>query len=141
MFSCFDEPLRAFDSQLRNARVTFDVGVVGAGHQLRGWMRTPKIGHLFRTLIDKKNNQNDLRMIFGYCFGDVMQQRCLASARRCDNQTALPHSERRHQIHDPRRVALRHRLELDPFVRVDGSQLLKWRETLIFRGLFTVDFQ
>src|SRR5438477_57809 len=30
---------------------------------------------------------------------------------------------------------------LDPLVRIDRGQLLKWRETLIFRRLFTIDLQ
>src|SRR6266567_7735559 len=78
-------------------------------------------------------------MIFGDCLGDVMEQRRLASARRRDNQTALAHSQRRRQIHDPRRVTIRHGLELDPLVWVDRRQFLKWAETLIFRWLFAVN--
>src|SRR5262249_10754320 len=80
-------------------------------------------------------------MIFCHCVGNVMQQRCLPSARRRDNQTALPHSERRHQIHDPRRVTVWHRLELDSLVRIDRRQFLEWRQTLIFRGFFAIDLQ
>src|SRR5438552_8573887 len=78
-------------------------------------------------------------MIFGDCLGDVMEQRCLAGARRRDNQTTLTHPERRHQIHDPRRVTIRHGLELDPLVRVDRRQFLKWAETLVFRRLVAVN--
>jgi hypothetical protein len=121
--------------------VTFDVGVIRAGHQFGRWMRTTKVGHLFRALIDKQNDQNDLGMIFGHRLGDMMQQGGLAGARRGDNQTALPHSERRHQIHDPSRVTVRHRFELDSFVRIDRGQLFKRCQTLIFGRLFTVDLE
>src|SRR5438552_6017314 len=71
--------------------------------------------------------------------GNVMQQRRLACARWRDNQTALAHAQRRHQVHDPRRVTVWHGLELDFFVRIDSGQLLKWAETLIFRRLFAID--
>src|SRR4030095_7917713 len=70
-----------------------------------------------------------------------MKQGCLASARRRDNQTALPHSERRHQIHDPRRVTIRHCLKLDSFVRIDRRQFLEWRQALILRRLLAIDLQ
>src|SRR5205823_4237187 len=60
-------------------------------------------------------------------------------ARRRDNQTALAHSQRRHQVHDPRRVTVRHGFELDFFVRINRGQFLKWAETLILRRLFAVD--
>ena len=78
-------------------------------------------------------------MIFcdGIC--DMVQQRCFASARWCNNQTALAHAQRRHQVHDPRRVTIRHGLELDFFVRIDGGQFFKWADTLIFRRLFAID--
>src|SRR5438552_12003045 len=36
---------------------------------------------------------------------------------------------------------IRHCLELDSFVRIDCGQILKWRETLIFRWLFTINLQ
>src|SRR4030095_526255 len=104
-------------------------------------MRTTKIGHLFRTLIDKKNDQNHLRMIFCHGVGDVMQQRCLARARWGDNQTALSHSERRHQIHDPRRVTVRNRLELDSLVWIDRGQFLEWRQPLIYGRFLAIDLQ
>ena len=58
-------------------------------------------------------------MILGHCIGDVMQQRRLACSWRRDNQTTLAHAQRRHQIHDTRRVAVGHRLKLDLFVRID----------------------
>ena len=107
MFSSFDQSFGSLDRQLRNPRVTFYVRVVGAGHQLRCRMRPTKISHFFGTFIDQKNNELHLRMILGDRFRDVMQQRCLACARRRDNQTALAHSQRRHQIHDPRGVTIR----------------------------------
>ena len=84
-------------------------------------MRPAKIGHFFRALINQENDQDHLRVILGDRIGDVMQQSCLACARRRDNQTALAHSQWRHQIHDARGVTVRHRLELDPLVRVDGG--------------------
>jgi hypothetical protein len=119
MFSGFDQSFGALDRQLRNPRVTLYVGVVGAGHQLRCRMRTTKISHFFGTFIDQKNNELHFGVILSDRFGDVMQQRRFACARRRDNQTALTHSQRRHQIHDPRGITIRGRLELDPFVRVD----------------------
>ena len=133
VLACFDQSFRALDRQLRNARVTLDIAVVRAGHQLRRRMRSAKIGHFLRAFIDQKNDQDHLRMILCDRIGDVMQQRRFACARWRDNQTALAHAQRRHQVHDPRRVTIRHGLELDLFVRIDGGQFFKWTETLIFR--------
>ena len=139
MLARFDQPFGPLDGQLRNARVTLDIAIIGARHQLRCWMRSAKIGHFLRAFIDQKNDQDHLRVIFCDRIGDMMQQRCLACARWRDNQTALAHPQRRHQVHDPRRITIRHRLELDFFVRIDGGQFLKWAETLIFRRLFAIN--
>ena len=96
MLACFDESFRALDGELRDARVTFDVRIVRARHQFRRRMRTTEIRDFFRTLIDKEDDQLDLRMILGDGVGDMMKQRRLASARWGDNQTALTHPQRRH---------------------------------------------
>ena len=82
-------------------------------------MRTPEIGDLFRAFIDKQNDHVHILVIFRDCLGDVMQQRRLAGARRGDNQTALAHTERRHQIHDAGRVTLRRRLQFDALVWIN----------------------
>ncbi len=113
--------------------------VIRAGHDFRCRMRPAKIGHFLRAFIDQKNDQLHLGMILDDRIGDVMQQRRFAGARWSDNQSALAHAERRHQIHDSRRVTIRHGLELDPLVRIDRGQLFEWAETLIFRRLFAVD--
>ena len=115
----FDETLGALDRELSDARVTLDIAVVRARHDFRQRTRAPKIRHFFRTFVDEENDQLHLRMILDDRVGDVMQQRRLAGAGRRDNQTALSHSERRHQIHDARRVTIRHGLELDAPVRID----------------------
>ena len=82
-------------------------------------MRTAKISHLFRALIDQKNDEFHFRMILGDRICDMMQKCRFTCARRRDDQPALTHAERRHQVHDPCRVTVRHRLELDFFVRID----------------------
>jgi len=83
------------------------------------------------TLVDEQDDQVHLRMVLHDGIRDVVEQRCLAGARRRDNQTALAHAERRHQIHDPRRVAIRHRLELDLPVRIDRRQFFERTQPLI----------
>ena len=119
MLACFDKAFGAFDCELCDTGVTFDVAVVGASHQFGCRMRTTEIGDLFRAFVDKENDHLHLRMILCDRLGDVMQQRCLASARRGDNQTALAHTERRHQIHDAGRVTLRGRLQFDALVWIN----------------------
>ena len=101
----------------------------------------PEIGDFFRPFIDQENDQLHLRMIFHDRVGDVMQQGRLAGARRRDDQTALAHAERRHQIHDPRGVTIGHGFELDPLVRVDRRQLFERPQALIFRRLVVVDLE
>jgi hypothetical protein len=119
VLACFHESFRALNGELRDTRVTFDVGIIGARHQLGRRMRTTEISDFFRAFIDKEDDQLDLRMILGDGVGDMMKQRRLAGARRGDNQTALTHAQRRHQIHDPRRVTVGHCFQLDPLVRIN----------------------
>ncbi len=121
MLSCFDQPFRPLDGQLRDAGVTLDVAIVGAGHQLSLRMRPPEIGDLLRALIDQQNDHVHFFVIFRDCVGDMVEKRCLSGARRRDNQAALAHAERSHQIHDPRRITVRDGLKLDPLVRVNGG--------------------
>src|SRR5262249_34437674 len=80
-------------------------------------------------------------MILGDRLGDMMQQCRLARPRWRDNQTALAHSQRSHQIHDPRGVTIRDRLELDSLVRIDRGQFFKRAKPLIFRRLLAIDRQ
>src|SRR5882724_2100494 len=135
----FDETLGALDRELRDPRVTFDIAVVRAGHDLGLRTGTAEIGDFLRTLVDEEDDQVHLRMVLHDGIRDVVEQRRLAGARRRNNQTALAHAERRHQIHDPRRVAIRHRLELDLPVRIDRRQLFEWPQPLILRRLVAVD--
>src|SRR5437588_350333 len=79
------------------------------------------------------------RVIFRHRIRDVMQQSGFTSARWRDDQAALAHPERRHQIHNPRGVAVRNGLELDPLVWVDRGQFFKRAETLIFGRILPVD--
>src|SRR5436309_6148531 len=69
-----------------------------------------------------------------------MEQRGLSGARRGNDYTTLALAQRRHQIHDPRGVTVGDRLELDPLVRVDRSQLFERPQSLIFRRFVAVDF-
>ena len=124
-FACFDEPFCALDGELRNARVALDIAVVRARHHFRLRTRAPEVGDFFRPFIDQQNDQFHLLVILRDRFGDVMQQSRFAGARRRDDQTALTHPERRHQIHDARRVTVGHGFEFDPLVRVDCGQLFE----------------
>ena len=85
------------------------ISAVGAG--------AANIGHFLRPLVDQKDDQFHLRMIFHDGVGDVLKECRLAGARRSDDQTALALAERRHQIHDPRGVTIGRRFQLDPLVR------------------------
>jgi len=122
--------------------VTFDVGVIRTGYQFCRWMRTTKIGHLFRALIDKQNDQNDLRMIFSHCIGkcDAAALSCRCAAGRQSNRACpIPSGVIKSMIRVV--VTVRHRFELDSFVRIDRGQLFKRSQTLIFGGLFTIDLE
>ena len=141
MLARFDQTFGALDRELRDARVALDIAVVRARHDFGLGTGAPEIGHFFRPFIDQKNDQIHLRMILRHRVGDVMQQRRLARARRRDDQTALAHAERRHQIHDARGVTIRHRLELDPLVRIDRRQFFERPQALIFGRLFVIDLE
>ena len=102
-------------------------------------MRSFEISDFFRALIDQKNNQLHLRVIFCDRVGDVMEQCRFAGARRRDDQTALAHAERRHQVHDAGGVTIGHGLKFDPLVGIDRRKFLERSQTLIFRGILAVD--
>ena len=137
----FDQALGALDGELRDARVALDVAVVRAGHDFGLRAGAPEVGDFLRPFIDQQDDQFHLRMILHDRVGDVMQQRRLAGARRRDDQAALTHAERRHQIHDARGVTIGHRFEFDPLIRVDRRQLFERTKSLIFRRLFVVDLE
>jgi len=94
MLSCFDQPFRPLDGELRDAGVTLDIAVIGTGHQFCLRMRTPEISDLFRTFIDQQDDHMHLFVIFRNGLGDVMQQCRFPRARRGDDQPALAHAER-----------------------------------------------
>jgi hypothetical protein len=73
-------------------------------------------------------------MIFDDRIGDMMQQGGFAGAWRRNDQAALSHAQRRHQIHDSRRIAIRDSLELDPSIWIDRRQLFKWSQPWYFVG-------
>jgi len=50
------------------------------------------------------NDQLHFRVIFHHRICDVMQQRRFPGSRWSDDEAALSHPQRRHQIHDPRGV-------------------------------------
>src|SRR5436190_1277579 len=68
-----------------------------------------------------------------------MKQGCLAGARWGDDQAALAHPERRHQIHDPCGVAVRNGLELDPLIGVNRGQFFERAQSLIFGRILAVN--
>src|SRR6266513_1848861 len=78
-------------------------------------------------------------MILGDRICDVMQKCRFTCAWRRDDQPALTHSERRHQVHAPCCVTVRHRLELDFFVWIDRGEFFKRAQPLIFWRLFSID--
>ena len=102
-------------------------------------MRASEIGNFFRAFIDKQNDDVHLLVILRDGFSDMMEQRRFTRARRRDDQAALAHAKRRHQIHDPGRISFRQGLELDPFIGVDGRKFLERPQALIFGGLSSID--
>src|SRR5207237_9665875 len=56
-----------------------------------------------------------------------------------NNQTALAHPERGHQVHDSRRVTIGDGLEFDPLVRINSRELLERSQALILRRIFAID--
>ena len=58
------------------------------------------VGNLFRPLINQQNDQIHFRMILRDSIRDLLHQYRLTSARRRNNQRALPLSDRTEQIHN-----------------------------------------
>ena len=135
----FDQTFGALDRQLGDTSVALNVAVVGAGDDLGFRMRALEVGHFLRPFVHQQDDQLHLRMILHHCIGNVMQKSRFSGAGRRDDEPALSHSERGHQIHDPGRIAIRDRFEFDPLVRIDRGQFFERPEALIFGRLFAID--
>src|SRR5688572_17438790 len=64
-------------------------------------------------------------MIRGYRIGNRLQQHCLSRPRRRDNQSTLALSNRSDQIQYATRNVVRRRLQTQPLLRIQGSQIVE----------------
>ena len=78
-----------------------------------------------RPLIDEKDQDMNLRVIFlnGMCH--ALQKRCLTCFWRRDDHTSLSLADRRHQIKDPHGHVLFGCFQAEPLIRKDRCQILK----------------
>ena len=83
------------------------------------------VRHFLRTLINEKDDQDDLGRVRGDRVGDLLQKNCLSALRRRDDQPALSLAERAKQIHDTGGEFGRFVLEGEPLIRKERSQVVK----------------
>ena len=68
-----------------------------------------------------------------------MQQRCLAGARGRDNQAAGAFAYRRHNVHDPGGVPIRHCFQKVTFGRVNAGQVVKFLQRGVLFQRLTIN--
>ena len=54
-----------------------------------------------RPLVDQEDNQDDIRMIFGYRIGDFLQKYRFPREGRRDDHATLTLTDRCEHVHDP----------------------------------------
>ena len=96
----FDEPLGFFEHHLRDLRVPLGRFVEGRTDNL-SLDRALEVGHFLGTLIDQQHDEDRLGVVREDEIGDLLQQDCLARARRRHNQPTLAFANRCKQIHRP----------------------------------------
>ena len=79
----------------------------------------------FRTLVDQQNDQHHVGVVLADGVGDLLKQNRLAGSRRGDDQHALAHADRRHQIHDPHVQFLGIHLKDQPAVRMQRREVFE----------------
>ena len=94
--------LRLVQHDLRNLHVALRWLIERRGNHLR-IHATSHISHLLRTLIDQQDNHINLRMIISDRIGNILQQHRLTRLGLRYDQTTLPLTNRREQIHYPHR--------------------------------------
>src|ERR1700736_6095513 len=70
---------------------------------------------------------------------DMLQKRGLSGSRRSHDQSPLSFPDRRHQIHDARRIPVRNGLQANSFQWIDRSKFLEDRQGPILFGIFGVN--
>ena len=96
-----------------------------AGHDLGLRHAAADFRHFLGPLVHQQDDELHLRVVRHDGLADVLEKRRLARAGGGDDQAALALADRRHQVHDARRVAVRHGFELDALFRVDARQLVE----------------
>ena len=114
----FDQPLGLVQDHFGHLNVSVGGFVEGGGDHLTvdGALH---IGHLFGALIDKQDQQRELRSgcdVIGVC--EALQQHGLTSTGRRHDQAALAFAERSEQVHHTRRQVAFESLgfELEPLI-------------------------
>ena len=128
----------AFDGQLREPDVAFDVAIEAAGQDL-ALDGPPHVGHFFRPLVDQQHDQLHVRIVRGNAVADVLQHDRLAAAGRSDDQGPLASAQRREQIHDPGGHRLRPGLQAKPGLGIDGRELVEGLDFAVLLGRHAVD--
>jgi hypothetical protein len=94
---------------------------------------------LLRPLVDQQHDEVDLGMVLRDGVGHLLEEDRLTGLRRRDDESALPLTDRGHQVHDPHRQVLVLRFEVDPLVRVAGAQVVEGDAVLGLVGIVAVD--
>src|SRR5205085_6825534 len=103
--------------------------------------RTLHVGYFFRPLIDKEDDQDNLRMIGRNGVRDRLEQHRLSCSRRSYNQAALSLSDRSEKVeYSSGKILFSVRsFELQPFIRIQRRQVVEKDLVSSFVWMLEVD--
>ncbi len=134
------EALAAFDRQLGQANVAFDIAVEARSEDFA--LDDPlHIGDFFGPLIDQQHDHRDIGIVGRDAVADMLNEDRLAGTRRGDDQRALALAQRRQQIHHARGDGLLAGFEAEPFFRIDGRELVERFDFRVVVGRDAIDIE
>ena len=122
-----DEALRALGDELRDENVPRGRFVERAAEDV-AIERALEIGNLLGALVHEQQDEVDIGMVAPDRLRDLIEEHGLAAAWRSDDEAALPHAERRHEIERTRaEIGMAGRLEQDATIRKQRRQFVEIR--------------
>src|SRR6059036_106758 len=128
----FDQSLRLLDDHFGHLGVALGRLVEGGADDLGLDLALP-VGDFFGPLVDQQDDQDDLGVVLEDPPGDRLQHHGLTRPGLRHDQPALALADRGDEVHDARAELARIMLQIDPFLRIERSQVVK--QDLVARDL------
>ncbi len=115
-----------------------EILVVGRGDHL-GVHRSSEVGDLLRALVYQQHDYLHILVVGCHRVGDLLENGCLASARRRDDEAAGALADGRHQIDNTSLDDVRCCLEIEFLDGIDGGEIFKPHNVTILHERCAID--